>query len=50
MAAFHGGQGFSLTLDRVDINVDIRPRFDAHDAEPSSARLSPGCPAQRRPR
>ncbi|MGW2849739.1 peptidase dimerization domain-containing protein [Streptomyces sp. NPDC001274] len=35
VTAFHGGQGFSVTPDRVDINVDIRtvPGFDAHDAE-----------------
>ncbi|MFJ8852322.1 M20 family metallopeptidase [Streptomyces sp. NPDC102437] len=35
VTAFHGGQGFSVTPDRVDINVDVRttPGFDAHDAE-----------------
>lgn len=35
VTAFHGGQGFSVTPDRVDINVDVRttPTFDAHDAE-----------------
>ncbi|PLW65313.1 peptidase dimerization protein [Streptomyces sp. DJ] len=35
VTAFHGGQGFSVTSDRVDINVDVRttPGFDAHDAE-----------------
>jgi succinyl-diaminopimelate desuccinylase len=35
VTAFHGGQGFSVTADRVDINIDIRttPAFDAHDAE-----------------
>ncbi|MER5890870.1 M20/M25/M40 family metallo-hydrolase [Streptomyces sp. NPDC001941] len=35
VTAFHGGQGFSVTPDRVDINVDIRtvPGFDGHDAE-----------------
>ncbi|MFJ8856658.1 peptidase dimerization domain-containing protein [Streptomyces sp. NPDC102437] len=35
VTAFHGGQGFSVTPDRVDINVDVRttPGFDALDAE-----------------
>lgn len=35
VTAFHGGQGFSATPDRVDINVDIRttPGFDAGSAE-----------------
>ncbi|KAB7833685.1 M20 family metallopeptidase [Streptomyces mobaraensis] len=35
VTAFHGGEGFSVTPDRVDINIDIRttPSFDAHDAE-----------------
>ncbi|MFB6524859.1 M20 family metallopeptidase [Streptomyces sp. NPDC056399] len=35
VTAFHGGEGFSVTPDRVDINVDFRttPSFDAHDAE-----------------
>ncbi|MFB7955836.1 M20 family metallopeptidase [Streptomyces sp. NPDC056045] len=35
VTAFHGGQGFSVTPGRVDINVDIRttPAFDAHVAE-----------------
>ncbi|MFE0043680.1 M20 family metallopeptidase [Streptomyces albireticuli] len=35
VTAFHGGQGFSVTPDRVDINVDVRttPGFDAYDAE-----------------
>ncbi|MFE6814759.1 M20 family metallopeptidase [Streptomyces sp. NPDC057675] len=35
VTAFHGGEGFSVTPDRVDINVDVRttPTFDAHDAE-----------------
>lgn len=35
VTAFHGGEGFSVTPDRVDINVDIRttPSFDVHDAE-----------------
>ncbi|MGA6173902.1 M20 family metallopeptidase [Streptomyces sp. NPDC012600] len=34
VTAFHGGQGFSVTPGRVDINVDVRttPAFDAHDA------------------
>ncbi|XUM00267.1 M20 family metallopeptidase [Streptomyces venezuelae ATCC 10712] len=35
VTAFHGGEGFSVAPDRVDINVDVRttPSFDAHDAE-----------------
>ncbi|WP_445402586.1 M20 family metallopeptidase [Streptomyces sp. LE64] len=35
VTAFHGGEGFSVTPDRVDINVDVRttPAFDAGDAE-----------------
>ncbi|MFJ9434742.1 M20 family metallopeptidase [Streptomyces sp. NPDC101490] len=35
VTAFHGGEGFSLTPDRVDLNVDVRttPGFDAHAAE-----------------
>lgn len=35
VTAFHGGEGFSVTPDRGDINVDVRtvPGFDAHDAE-----------------
>ncbi|MFF8712742.1 hypothetical protein ACF07T_15110 [Streptomyces sp. NPDC015184] len=34
VAAFHGGQGFSVTPDRADLDVDVRtPAFDAHDAE-----------------
>ncbi|MFF4407779.1 M20 family metallopeptidase [Streptomyces sp. NPDC001262] len=35
VTSFHGGQGFSVTPDRCDLNVDIRttPTFDAHDAE-----------------
>ncbi|MFW6690169.1 M20 family metallopeptidase [Streptomyces sp. MAR4 CNX-425] len=35
ITAFHGGQGFSVTPDRVDLNVDVRttPSFDSHDAE-----------------
>ena len=35
VTAFHGGQGFSTTPDRADINVDVRttPAFDRHDAE-----------------
>jgi len=35
VTAFHGGEGFSVTPDRVDINVDVRttPAFDAHGAE-----------------
>jgi succinyl-diaminopimelate desuccinylase len=35
VTAFHGGQGFSVTPDRCELNVDIRttPSFDAHDAE-----------------
>ncbi|MFI9311336.1 M20 family metallopeptidase [Streptomyces triculaminicus] len=35
VTSFHGGQGFSVTPDRCDLNIDIRtvPAFDAHDAE-----------------
>ncbi|RLU83029.1 peptidase dimerization protein [Streptomyces griseocarneus] len=35
VTSFHGGQGFSATPDRCDLNVDIRtvPTFAAHDAE-----------------
>ncbi|MGW6418140.1 M20 family metallopeptidase [Streptomyces sp. NPDC055055] len=35
VTAFHGGEGFSVTPDRVDINVDVRttPSFDARSAE-----------------
>ncbi|WBB58654.1 M20/M25/M40 family metallo-hydrolase [Streptomyces sp. WMMC500] len=35
VTAFHGGEGFSVIPDRVDLNVDVRttPGFDAHDAE-----------------
>lgn len=35
VTSFHGGEGFSVTPDRCDLNVDIRtvPTFDAHDAE-----------------
>ncbi|MFF7779039.1 M20 family metallopeptidase [Streptomyces tanashiensis] len=35
VTAFHGGEGFSVTPDRVDINVDVRttPSFGASDAE-----------------
>lgn len=35
VTSFHGGQGFSVTPDRCDMNVDIRtvPAFDAHDAD-----------------
>src|SRR5690606_2110993 len=35
VTAFHGGEGFSVTPDRCDLNVDLRttPAFDAHDAE-----------------
>lgn len=35
VTSFHGGQGFSVTPDRCDLNVDVRttPGFDAHDAE-----------------
>ncbi|MEU7017237.1 M20/M25/M40 family metallo-hydrolase [Streptomyces sp. NPDC046385] len=35
VTAFHGGQGFSVIPDRVDINLDVRttPEFDAHHAE-----------------
>ncbi len=35
VTAFHGGEGFSVTPGRVDINVDVRttPSFDAYAAE-----------------
>ncbi|MFE6335216.1 M20 family metallopeptidase [Streptomyces sp. NPDC057798] len=35
VTSFHGGQGFSVTPDRCELNVDIRttPSFDSHDAE-----------------
>ncbi|MFK3733828.1 M20 family metallopeptidase [Streptomyces sp. NPDC088090] len=35
VTAFHGGEGFSVTPDRVTVNVDVRttPSFDAHHAE-----------------
>ncbi|MFC0843836.1 M20 family metallopeptidase [Streptomyces noboritoensis] len=35
VTSFHGGQGFSVTSDRCELNVDVRtvPTFDAHDAE-----------------
>ncbi|MEV6406173.1 M20 family metallopeptidase [Streptomyces bobili] len=35
VTSFHGGQGFSVTPDRCDLNVDIRTTlaFDGHDAE-----------------
>ncbi|MFI0742724.1 M20 family metallopeptidase [Streptomyces sp. NPDC021100] len=35
VTSFHGGEGFSVTPARCDLNVDIRtvPTFDAHDAE-----------------
>lgn len=35
ITSFHGGQGFSVTPDRCDLNIDVRttPAFDAHDAE-----------------
>ncbi|RPE47120.1 succinyl-diaminopimelate desuccinylase [Streptomyces sp. Ag109_O5-1] len=35
VTACHGGQGFSVTPDRCDLNIDVRttPGFDAHDAE-----------------
>ncbi|MEU2670393.1 M20/M25/M40 family metallo-hydrolase [Streptomyces sp. NPDC007164] len=35
VTSLHGGQGFSVTPDRCDLNVDVRttPGFDAHDAE-----------------
>ncbi|MFI2740736.1 M20 family metallopeptidase [Streptomyces sp. NPDC018711] len=35
VTAFHGGEGFSVTPDQVDINVDVRttPSFDAGGAE-----------------
>ncbi|WP_435797951.1 peptidase dimerization domain-containing protein [Streptomyces klenkii] len=35
VTSFHGGQGFSVTADLCELNVDIRTTstFDAHDAE-----------------
>ncbi|MFP1629848.1 M20 family metallopeptidase [Streptomyces sp. 5K101] len=35
VTSIHGGEGFSVTPDRCDVNVDVRtvPAFDAHDAE-----------------
>ncbi|MEU7161433.1 M20/M25/M40 family metallo-hydrolase [Streptomyces chrestomyceticus] len=35
VTSIHGGQGFSVTPDRCELNVDVRttPGFDAHDAE-----------------
>ncbi|MFI1161993.1 M20 family metallopeptidase [Streptomyces sioyaensis] len=35
VTSFHSGQGFSVTPDLCELNVDIRttPTFDAHDAE-----------------
>lgn len=35
VTSVHGGEGFSVTADRCDLNVDVRttPAFDAHDAE-----------------
>ncbi|MGP3966621.1 M20 family metallopeptidase [Streptomyces sp. 6N223] len=35
VTAIHGGQGFSVTPDRCELNVDVRttPDFDAHAAE-----------------
>ncbi|MGA5135116.1 M20 family metallopeptidase [Streptomyces olivoreticuli] len=35
VTSIHGGQGFSVTPDRCDLNIDIRtvPIFDAYDAE-----------------
>lgn len=35
VTSFHGGQGFSITPDLCELNVDIRttPTFDAHEAE-----------------
>ncbi|MFI8930584.1 M20 family metallopeptidase [Streptomyces sp. NPDC053474] len=35
VTAFHGGQGFSVSPGRCELNVDVRttPAFDAHDAE-----------------
>ncbi|MEV4741607.1 M20/M25/M40 family metallo-hydrolase [Streptomyces sp. NPDC049555] len=35
VTSFHGGEGFSVTPDRCELNVDVRttPAFDAHDAE-----------------
>lgn len=35
VTSFHGGQGFSVSPDRCELNIDVRttPAFDAHDAE-----------------
>ncbi|MGW1024778.1 M20 family metallopeptidase [Streptomyces sp. NPDC002577] len=35
VTSFHGGEGFSVTPDRCELNIDVRttPGFDAHDAE-----------------
>lgn len=35
VTSFHGGQGFSVTPDLCELNVDVRttPTFDGHDAE-----------------
>ncbi|MEV6777847.1 M20 family metallopeptidase [Streptomyces syringium] len=35
VTAFHGGQGFSVTPDLCELNIDVRttPAFDADDAE-----------------
>ncbi|MEW2296971.1 M20/M25/M40 family metallo-hydrolase [Streptomyces sp. NPDC006743] len=35
VTSFHGGQGFSVTPGRCDLNIDVRttPAFDSHDAE-----------------
>ncbi|MFE1879445.1 M20 family metallopeptidase [Streptomyces diastatochromogenes] len=53
VTSFHGGQGFSVTPDRCELNVDVRtvPTFDAHDAETlvreAVARLDAELPAPR---
>ncbi|GAA3044931.1 succinyl-diaminopimelate desuccinylase [Streptomyces roseofulvus] len=48
VTAFHGGEGFSVTPDRVDINVDIRttPGFDADDAETLVRKAAAGLDAE----
>ncbi|MFI8326893.1 M20 family metallopeptidase [Streptomyces sp. NPDC085529] len=48
VTAFHGGEGFSVTPDRVDVNVDIRttPDFDADDAETLVRKAAAGLDAE----
>ncbi|MGP3977557.1 M20 family metallopeptidase [Streptomyces sp. 8N114] len=53
VTALHGGQGFSVTPDLCELNVDVRttPDFEAHDAEAlvsnAVARLDTELPAPR---